>query len=270
MPNVAMKVAERLLPQQLRGELERRRFFAATEWRNLHWGVFDSFAAANAFSQAHGSRPYFDMDQKRWLKEKQQLLPHDYPVLFWMERLLNSPRGQQFSRLCDLGGSVGVSYLALSPYLSLPPQLVWEVCELPDVAEFGRQVAKERGMQEHLHFTSDMRPALDGADILFTAGAIQYIEEPLEQMLGGLARAPQHVFINRLPLTQGEGFVTLQNSGVAVHPYRIRNDAEFTGAMGKIGYEVVDRWACLQNSTRIPLHPDRTLDHFHGFYLRRG
>jgi putative methyltransferase (TIGR04325 family) len=268
--HAAMKVAERLLPKQLRGELHRRRFFSTRGWRNLHWGVFDSFEAANAFSREHGEPPRFDMDQRRWLADKQRLMAHDYPMLFWLERLLTSPEGQRFERVCDLGGSVGVSYLALSPYLTLPPQLVWEVCELPDVAEFGRQVASERGMQEHLHFRSDMDQALEGADILFTAGTIQYIDEPLEQMLGKLAKAPRHVFINRLPLTTGSTFVTLQNSGVAVHPYRIRNDAEFVDAMSRAGYQVVDRWVCLQNSTHIPLHPERTLEHFHGLYLRRG
>lgn len=270
MRNVAMKVAEQLMPRSLRSDLLRRRFFRTQGWRNLHWGVFDSFEAANNFSHAHGARPHFDMDQKRWLADKQQLMAHDYPMLFWMERLLTSAEGRQFSRLCDLGGSVGVSYLALSPYLSLPPQLVWEVSELPDVAEFGAQVARERGMQEHLHFTSDMTSAMEGADILFTAGTIQYIEQPLEQMLAGLAKAPRHVFINRLPLTSGDGFVTLQNSGVAVHPYRIRNDKEFVATMAKAGYQLVDRWLCLQNSTHIPMHPERTLEHFQGMYLRRG
>jgi len=267
--HVAIRVAERLLPAPLRGALHRRRFFGTHEWRNLHWGVFDSFDAANAYAQAHGVRPRFDMDQKRWLADRQKLMAHDYPMLFWLERLLTSPEGAQFSRLCDLGGSVGVSYLALGPYLTLPEQLVWEVCELPDVAQFGRQIASERGMQRHLHFISDMKAALDGADILFTAGAIQYIDQPLEAMLAASAKPPKHVFINRLPLTGGESFVTLQNSGVAVHPYRIRNDAEFTGAMAALGYQVVDRWMCLQNSTWIPMHPERTLDHFHGFYLRR-
>ena len=269
MRHAAMKVAERLLPKTLRGQLHRRRFFRTRGWRNLHWGVFDSFEAANAFSREHGEPPRFDMDQQRWLADKQRLMAHDYPMLFWLERLLTSPEGQRFERVCDLGGSVGVSYLALSPYLSLPPQLVWEVCELPDVAEFGRKVASERGMQQHLHFSTDMGQALQGADILFTAGTIQYIDEPLETLLGAAAKPPRHVFINRLPLTTGSTFVTLQNSGVAVHPYRIRNDAEFVEAMNRLGYRVVDRWICLQNSTHIPLHPERTLEHFHGFYLRR-
>ncbi|SFM29101.1 methyltransferase, TIGR04325 family [Variovorax sp. OV329] len=267
--NVAAKAADHLLPLPMRAALHRRRFFGAREWRNLHWGVFDSFEAANAFAQQHGAPPRFDMDQRRWLSDRQKLLAHDYPMLFWLERLFTSDEGRQFTRLCDLGGSVGVSYMALGPYLSLPPQLQWEVCELPEVADFGRQVARERELGPQLGFSSDLDAALDGADVLFTAGAIQYIDRPLEQMLGSAGRAPRHVFINRLPLTGGSSFVTLQNSGLAIHPYRIRNDAQFVDALSGIGWGVVDRWTCLQNSTHIPLHPERTLDHFHGFYLRR-
>jgi putative methyltransferase (TIGR04325 family) len=265
----ATQAVKPLVPRPLLAALKRKRFFDANSWQNLHWGVFRSFDEANSFAQKHGRAPHFDMDQRKWLAEHLELAPHDYPVLYWLERLLCSAEGQQFARLADLGGSVGTTYLTLKPYLSLPPRLVWQVCELPEVVEFGRQVARERGLQEHLAFSADAKATLEGADILYTAGAIQYIEGLLEQTLAGLAHAPRHVFVNRLPLTQHPDFVTLQNSGVAVHPYHIRNDAAFVAAMAGIGYHLVDRWKCLQNSTHIPLHPERTLEHFHGFYFRR-
>jgi putative methyltransferase (TIGR04325 family) len=267
--NAAIKAVDPLLPRRLRGALQRRRFFGTHGWQNLHWGVFDSFESANDYAARHGHPPRFDMDQRKWLADRLSLLPHDYPVMFWMDRLFGSPEGRQFTRLTDLGGSVGVSYLAYKPYLHLPDALVWQVCELPEVAQFGRQVARERGEEARLAFCTDMLPAMEGADVLFTAGTIQYIDSGLEQMLGSLAKAPGHVFINRLPLSAGAAFVTLQNSGVAVHPYRVRNDAEFVQAMASLGYRVVDRWQCVQNSTHVPFHPECTLEHFHGFYLRR-
>ncbi|MDM0111701.1 methyltransferase, TIGR04325 family [Variovorax sp. J22R133] len=265
LQSAAMRTVGPLIPRPVRSALQKRRFFSARDWRNLHWGVFDSFESANEFVRLHGEAPRFEMDQHKWLTDKQVLLPHDYPPLFWLTRIFQSPVGQNFTRVLDLGGSVGVTFLAFKPYLQLPPNLRWEVCELPDTAEFGRQVARDRG-ETQLSFTTDSK-AVDGADILFTAGTIQYIDTPLHQTLGGLANAPKHVLINRLPLTPNASFVTLQNSGIAVWPYHILNDTQFVQAMKGIGYRVVDRWKCLQNSTSIPFHPEHTLDHFHGFYF---
>jgi len=265
--SAALRTAEPFIPRPLRDALHLRRFFAARQWRNLHWGVFDSFDAANAFVRARGEAPRFDMDQTRWLSDRQALLPHDYPMLFWLDHLLHVPGAQHLSRIVDLGGSVGISYIAYKPYLELPPDLMWVVCELPEVAEFGRQVAHERG-ETRLSFHTDFSP-LDGADLLFTAGTIQYLETPLDELLAGVERAPPHLLINRLPLTPHKRFVTLQNSGVAVWPYRIDNDDAFVGSLTRLGYRLVDRWKCLQNSTDIPFHPELRLDHFHGFYFTR-
>lgn len=264
----AIEVVDRVFPPPWRGALQRRHFLHTHQWCNLHWGVFDSFASANEFARRHGHTAHYKLDHRQWLTEHLELMPHDYPVLFWLERLLCSPAGRQFSRMADLGGSVGPTYLAFKPYLSLPPALVWQVCELPEVVEFGRQVARECGEEAHLQFTCETR-ALSGADVLLAAGAIQFIDARLDDMLHSLPQAPPHIFINRVPLTQGEGFVTLQNTGVALCPYHIRNEQGFIDAMGAIGYAVVDRWKCMQNSTHIPLHPERTLDYFHGFYFRR-
>jgi putative methyltransferase (TIGR04325 family) len=166
-----------------------------------------------------------------------------------------------------LGGSVGVSWYALSPYLSRAERLAWQVCELPETAALGRKIATEREAAQ-LSFTTEPR-AMDGADVLFSAGTIQYIDTPLVNMLAPLALPPRHVLINRLPLTGGRSFITLQNSGVAVSPYRIQNEDGFLGGMDRLGYRVVDRWKCLQNSAAIPLHPEHTLEHFHGFYFAR-
>lgn len=257
------ELATRLLPKPMLRALLQRRFLATRSWSNQHWGVFDSFAEANRWAAAHGEQPRFELDQLGWLKARLALKTHDYPMLFWLARALDG----RPARVFDLGGSVGVSFLAYRKVLPFPVGLQWQVCELPETAALGPGVAAEYQAPQ-LSFTSDVAAA-SGADVLFSAGTIQYIETPLPQTLASFAQPPRHVLINRLPLTRERGFVTLQHSGQAMSANAIANDREFVKAMEGAGYRLVDRWRCLENITTIPLHPELTVPWFHGFYFVR-
>ena len=257
-------LATAVVPRAVLEPVLKRRFFATRSWANRHWGVFESFEAAREFAAQRGEKTSFSLDHRKWLEEHLALMPHDYPMLYWLTRILDG----QPMRIVDVGGSVGVSYLAFERVMTFPQGLRWEVCELPEVVELGRQIAQERGA-EQLSFASDLK-ALDGADILFAAGALQYIETPLHEILGGLHNPPRHVLINRLPLTgRRSTFVTLQHGGITIQAYRIANHHGFVKAMQDTGYHLCDHWKCLENQTCIPLHPELTLEHFHGFYFDR-
>lgn len=252
-----------LVPRPVLAPLLRKRFLACREFRNLHWGVFDSFAAANQWAAAHDQRPRFTLDHRQWLEERTRLFSHDYPILFWLSLILQSKPAV----LADLGGSVGVSYLAFRKVLPLDPAMKWLVCELPETVAVGREIAAEH-QASALAFTSELSD-LDGAEVLLTAGTIQYIETPLYASLRTLRAPPRHVLVNRLPLTQRHpAFVTLQHSGQTMTPMRIGNRDEFVEGMRMAGYRQIDRWLCLENWVEIPLHPDHGVQHFHGFYFR--
>jgi len=254
-----------LVPRPLLRPLLQRRFLATREWANRHWGVFDSFEAANQWIAAQGQVSQFRLDHRRWREERLGLMVHDYPMLFWLDRVL---QGRSTARVADLGGSVGVSYYAFRRVLPFGDGLQWQVCELPETVAAGREIAQEQGAVQ-LSFTSDPA-ALDGADVLFAAGAIQYIETPLPDTLRAMQAPPAHVLINRLPLSgRHPTHVTLQHSGQAISPYRIANRREFLDAMAQAGYRQVDTWRCLENATDIPLHPEHALPWFHGFYFTR-
>jgi putative methyltransferase (TIGR04325 family) len=254
-----------VVPQAVLQPWLRRRFFATRSWRNRHWGVFDSFEAAHQYVRRHGHVAHYTLDHRQWLAERQTLLPHDYPMLFWLAQAID----QKPARIVDIGGSVGVSYLTFQTVLPYPPGLHWQVCELPEVVELGREIARERGGTQ-LSFTSDSA-VLDGADILFSAGALQFIEQPLPELLNRLRAPPRHLLINRLPLTSCRtDFVTLQHSGQSPAPCRIANERSFIDAMTRAGYRERDHWKCLENHTRISLHPELALDYFHGFYFERN
>lgn len=266
IPSAVSRIIGPLMPLSVRRRRECWRFFNTHEWRNLHWGVFDSLEMAETYALQHGQPAHYTLDQRKWLAERQTLAPHDYPVLHWMERAMqrSSPR---LSRIADLGGSVGVSYFTFEPFLPLRTGVVWQICELPETVQLGHKIARERG-ETHLQFTSEVAD-LDGADILFTAGTIQFIPTPLHEMLARLTSPPAHLLINRLPLSQFDEYFTLQNSGTSVAPCRIANDGAFVKSLTDAGYALIDRWQCLQNNIHIPFHPERTLTHFHGLYLER-
>lgn len=260
---VARRLVEPLVPRFLLEPRLRRRFFREREWQNLHWGVFDSFAHALAFAEKSGAVTRFGADHEKVLRTHATLKPHDYPVLFWLARILST---HDSTHLVDLGGSIGASYFAYRDLLSLPDEFIWTVCELSEVAAQGRAIAAERSAP-NLRFTDDIG-AISGAAILFSAGCLQYMDASLPDILSGLERLPRHIVINRVALTDQAGYVTLQNTGYSISPCRVDNAAQFSARLAALGYEQRDAWACLDNHTEVPFHPECTLPHFRGACFR--
>ncbi|GAA0717920.1 hypothetical protein GCM10009105_25340 [Dokdonella soli] len=251
------------MPRFLVEHVGQRRFFAARGWQNLHWGVFDSFASAQTFAARFGADTRYRTDHEVGLQQHLTIKSHDYPILYWLTRLLPTLGDGRF---IDFGGSVGASYYAYRDRLPLPRGMVWTVCELPEVVALGRLFAEKRAAPA-LSFT-DRVEVLDGAELLFTAGCLQFVEQPLAAILGALDRMPRHVLINRLCLTGGTPYVTLHNTGFSVSPCRVDSIAAFVASLVNLGYVLEDSWHCLESSLYVPLHPECTLQHFLGFYFR--
>jgi putative methyltransferase (TIGR04325 family) len=190
----------------------------------------------------------------------EELNPADYPVLYWLARILPEARG-----VFDLGGNVGVAFYAYRKFLDFAPGLRWTVCEIASTVAAGRALAEKRGKSQ-LGFTEDRAEAAQ-ADVFFTAGALQYIEEPLAEMLAGLARKPRHVVVQRVPLQEGERFVTLQNNGTWVVPYQVANEGEFIAGVTGLGYELVDQWPTWR-SLQVAQRPFDRSAAYKGMYFR--
>ena len=258
-----LRLAKAVLPNAVRRYASERRFFRSRGWRGLHYGVFADFASALSFAESRCRAVRYEIDHGRWLEQHTELATHDYPALYWLSRCM-----EPGARIFDWGGSVGVTFILFRRVHEFPEGVQWQVCELEQAVSAGVAFAARSGLSQ-LTFTSDAHMA-DGAQILFTAGAIQFIEQPLAALLGSYRQAPSHVIINRLPLTpRGHGFVTLQNTGVSIAPCRVANDAEFISELADLGYTLIDRWKCLENSMYVAMHSDLQLHHFHGFYFRR-
>jgi putative methyltransferase (TIGR04325 family) len=247
--------------RRLREERYERVFASSAGFGHCR-GVFETFAEALR-SAPKGAPLGFDHEQFAgdFGERFATILPHDYPVLFWLRRWL-VPGGKVF----DLGGYTGSQFHAYRPYLDNPGSLDWTVCDVPKVVERGRELAKERGYRR-LRFT-DCAEDAEGSDVLLAAGSLQYIESPsLPRLLEGMKTRPRHLLLNKLPLYDGPAFVTLQNGGPVFVAQHVFNRAALLNQLARLGYRLADSWDVPGFSTEIPFQPRRRVPTFTGLYL---
>lgn len=186
----------------------------------------------------------------------------DYAVMYWLARTI-----EDGSELLDLGGNIGVLFYTFQKYLRFAPGFRWVVYDLPASIEAGKRIAGQRP-HENLAFTTRLEDCRH-PDILLASGAVQYIDRPLSDILTAFATRPRHVLVNKLPAYDGFPFVTLQNIGPSICPYRVFNRTEFVASLLECGYELADQWDISELHCRVPLHPSRTAS-YSGMYFRRS
>lgn len=260
---MAKPAAQPLTPSRLLRSL-RRRWDDFRQPLNHFRGVYDSFAEAQRAAPRVKALGYDAFDSSRWyLNKHQEVRQEDYPALFWLRTAFEDSHS-----LFEIGGHVGVAYYGFAQVLSYPPDLTWTICDVPTVVAAGEALARERG-RTNLRFVTSARQ-VEGADIVLAAGALQYVDTPsLAEALTGFSRRPRHVLINTTPVYEGPSFITLQNIGPAYCPYRAFNRQEFVGSLRDLGYSLVASWQ-KERLFRVPGHPDKSFDHYSGFYLRLG
>jgi putative methyltransferase (TIGR04325 family) len=235
-------------------------FEAAAGHERMFRGLYRDFASAAAAAPT-GKQIGYDGDAtaRRHAHERHFVFSSDYPVMFWLDRLLPEAK-----LVFDLGGDVGNRYLAFRKYLTYPDNLTWLVNEIPAAVEVGRTIAREE-KASHLQFTTK-HTRLAEADILLASGVLQVLED----WNGFLRRAsslPRHVLINRTPVGDQPHMVTLCAIGVSFNPYHIFNRRSLVGAFVDLGYRLVDEWLTPGFDCRIPDHPSHSLEAFRGYYF---
>ncbi len=230
---------------------------------NRFRGVYATFAEAEA-SVSPGARVGYDhaelagMYRHRIEKANQS----DYAVLFWLKSILD-----EHSFVFDLGGHVGVSYHGWRKYLGYRPGMRWLVHDVPAIVKVGAELAQARP-SAGLEFTSDLTAA-HGCAIFLAAGSLQYVEESLPALLARIGSLPSHLIVNKMPMYDGETFVTVQSTGRAFHAYRIYNRAAFVAEVTALGYRVVDDWSNREQHCEIPFTRGRDIDAYSGYYFVR-
>lgn len=231
---------------------------------NRFLGVHPDFASAGAAIPA-GRRVGYDHEYLAGMYRDRmhKACQSDYAVLFWLRGILRPG-----TRVFDFGGHVGVSWYGWRNYLDYPPGLRWTVCDVAAIVREGEALARERGAAG-LDFTSDIADGA-GSDVFLSAGALQYVDLGLPAILARMGTLPRHLLINKVPLYDGETFVTVQSTGRAFHPYRIFNRREFVDGITALGYRVVDDWMNREQWCRIPLTRGRDIDAYSGYFFARG
>jgi putative methyltransferase (TIGR04325 family) len=235
------------------------------------WGVYQTFQEAIQTAPKTKNVGYNNPDlaheyqqmllEENWENSGRVIAQHDYPILFWLNSIFEQ---YEIHSIFDFGGNVGVHFYSYKKYLKYPSQLKWKVCEVPEIAAVGAEIAVQQKIN-NLYFTSDFKD-VDGQDIFIGSGSIQYIES-LFQILS-VSRKPRHLLINRLPLYNGSKFVTLQNGGQVFYPQYVFNKNSFIQELENIEYELIDIWENPGDSCIIPFHLDKAVNHYSGLYFR--
>jgi putative methyltransferase (TIGR04325 family) len=250
-------------------QLRQRRFeakFVAGQAPGCCRGVYSSYAQAAAaaprtqplgYDHAAGAAMYRD--------RLYQVYPSDYAMMFWLQKLIAGGARKIF----DLGGHIGLSFYAYERMLPLPADVSWRVWDLPSIVEGGRAEALKRDPSKRLSFTDNFAEAAD-ADVLFSAGCLQFLDRSLSDMLAGLSQLPPWLLLNLLPLHKVAQYWTVMSIGTAFCPYWIQKDNDFFAALAGQGYALQDRWENLDKDCWVAFDPAHTLDRYHGAALKLG
>jgi putative methyltransferase (TIGR04325 family) len=188
--------------------------------------------------------------------------PSDYAALFHISRLLPN-----IKRVFDLGGNVGNLYYCYCNYLSISDRLHWQIHDLPENMARGRTIALKRGA-DRLTFAEAWVDA-SGADLLLISGALHYMHEALASMLLQLEEPPEHILINRTPLTEGAPFATIQDAGDFRVACMVHNRQALIGQLEQVGYILEDSWRAAEHALKMPADPMHSVPSYSGMLLRR-
>jgi putative methyltransferase (TIGR04325 family) len=231
--------------------------------RRLFRGLYPDFvAAANAIPKNCAVGYDNSTSATRVAHARHFRSSYDYPILFWLARIL-----RPHSVIFDWGGNVGNSYYAFNRYLSYPDGLKWVINDVPAVLALGRQIAAEEEITGLLFTTAF--DELTNADVLLSAGALQFIEDPFA-ILRLAVSLPVHVLLNKIPVYDLPHMVTIQNMGTSFCPYHLFNRTEIVQGFEDFGYQMVDTWQNPSLSCFIPFYPEYSITTFSGFYFRNA
>jgi putative methyltransferase (TIGR04325 family) len=236
--------------------------FLANREQNLFLGVYERWEQAEAAAASYGKSGYDNQESADIYRFMMRIAPHDYPALFWLSRSLS----EGMSSVFDVGGAIGIKFYAFREHLAAWPALRWRVQDVTAVANHGRQLAQERGVQHQLEFTDNFADG-DGTDILFASGVVQYLPKRLGEMLEGYRQLPKRIVINTAAIHPQLEFFTVNSIGTAFCPYRIQTQAGFIAPLSKLGYKVRESWQNLGKPMTIPYRPDCSITEYSGYCL---
>jgi putative methyltransferase (TIGR04325 family) len=230
-------------------------------------GVFENFeqavqAAPQAKSIGYNNAELAE-EYRSSIVHSEAIRSYDYPMIFWLKSILDFIT--EPVSIFDFGGNVGIHFYAYQKYIKYPEKLCWTVFDVPEIIKSGIELAKTRPSSQ-LKFTSE-NSCIENQHIFIASGSIQYVKN-LSSLLQPFLVKPKHLLLNRIPLYEGEQFVTLQNGGKVFYPQYVFNKLTFIEDLKKIGYDLIDSWEDQLDSCIIPFYPEKSVPFYYGFYLK--
>ena len=197
-----------------------------------------------------------------------QVVPWDYPVLYWLNRLIaDQPSENGPLSVLDAGGHMGTKYTAFGAHLPLE-RTAWHVWDLPAILRAGRDLQGQGRLPDAIRFQD--QPADAGpVDVLLASGLLQYLDQPLQHLIDQMATPPRWIILNKVAQRPGPTVVTLERIGPALVPYQIRGQDVWAAELSQLAYEVVDSWDIPSLSHRINTHPWLGPSQSRGYVLKR-
>lgn len=234
--------------------------FIANRDQNLFYGVHDTWEQAETAAAGYGRAGYDNSDSAQIYDYRLRIDPHDYPSLYWLTRSWHEGLRSVF----DIGGAIGIKYIAFKDAHKAFPDVSWRVCDVPAMAVHGAQLAAERGDAGRLTFTSNFEEG-DGFDVLFASGVLQYLPRALGDIVAGYVRKPRRIVVNTAAIHPEFDFYTVNSIGTAFCPYRVQTQATVTRSLSKLGYRLREAWINPDKPLVIPGDPARSLRNYSGY-----
>lgn len=252
-------------PARARRLEEERERFVRNRSDNLFFGVYDSWADAERAAKAYGAVGYDQPSTVQMYEARVRREQHDYPAVYWIQRSAIEGLRSVF----DVGGNIGIKYLAFRDALAPWPDMRWTVHDVGAVVEHGRKLAAERGDGAGLSFTDRFDDG-DGCDLLFASGVLQYLPDTLGNLLANWQTKPRRIVINTTPIHPEASYFTVNSIGTAFCPYRVQTQASLVRGLATLGFRIRENWTNPAKLLQVPGRPDRSLTSYSGFCLDRS
>ncbi|VTY36567.1 Uncharacterised protein [Xylophilus ampelinus] len=245
----------------------RRQFFSEAGFAG-YFGVFRDFSEARHWLPENPEFDHAALAAEDVNIRTKKIFAYDYPVMWWLERAFRDGA----TKVLDIGGSVGVHFYAYRRlFFEMPQALSWHVVEVPAIASIGRKVVRQAQV-DALSFTHTdaLGQALAGNDIWPSAGALHYVDyaRPAD-LLKQCGSRPRHILLNKLPLYDGEDYVTAQNIGAGCFaPINLYNRQRLISEVEALGYALCDEWQVPERSLYLPGFPELCISAHSGLYFR--
>ncbi|TXH57838.1 MAG: methyltransferase, TIGR04325 family [Burkholderiaceae bacterium] len=245
-----------LVQRQARGA------FIANRNENLFFGVHPTWDEAAAAAREFGQAGYDNAESAQLYDHHVRLAAHDYPALYWINRSLD----EGLKGVFDVGGAIGIKFLAFREHLARHVDLAWLVQDVPAMAKHGRELAEQRGDARQLKFTDRFEDG-EGSEILLASGVLQYLPRTLGELLSTYRTLPRRIVINTAAVHPEHQFFTVNSLGTAFCPYRIQTQAGVVRGLTQLGYRLRETWISPDKPMTIPFRPDYSLRHYTGYCL---